>query len=121
MDVRARLGWVKHYEQTGDAGLVCRRCGISRPTLRTWRRRYQAEGEAGLASRSTRPRNSPRQKIIAQEEALILGLRRSRKLGIKRLPDKIPEPLAIAAAYDPKREWDRQQNYVRDIGAPRPR
>lgn len=31
---KARLGWVELYAQTGDAGLVCQRCGISRPTLR---------------------------------------------------------------------------------------
>jgi transposase InsO family protein len=82
---RARLGWVRLYEQTGDAGLVCRRCGISRPTLRKWWRRYQAEGEDGLVSRSCRPHRSPRRKVFAREEALILALRRTRKLGIKRL------------------------------------
>jgi hypothetical protein len=32
--VKARRGWIKLYQQTGDAGLVCRCCGISRPTLR---------------------------------------------------------------------------------------
>jgi len=30
---KQRLGWVKIYEQTQDAGLTCRKCGISRPTL----------------------------------------------------------------------------------------
>jgi hypothetical protein len=34
MNAQARLGWVRLYEQVGHAGLVCRRCGISRPTLR---------------------------------------------------------------------------------------
>jgi len=34
MDARTRLGWVRLYEQLGKAGLVCRRCGTSRPTLR---------------------------------------------------------------------------------------
>jgi hypothetical protein len=29
MDARTRLGWVRLYEQVGDASLVCRRCGIS--------------------------------------------------------------------------------------------
>lgn len=33
---KARLGWVELYAKTGVAGLVCRRCGISRPTLRKW-------------------------------------------------------------------------------------
>jgi transposase-like protein len=44
MNAQARLGWVQLYEQLGHAGVVCRRCGISRPTLRKWWRRYQAEG-----------------------------------------------------------------------------
>lgn len=35
-EVKQRLGWVQLYEQTQDAGFVCRRCGISRPTLRKW-------------------------------------------------------------------------------------
>src|SRR5271157_3841863 len=34
MNPKTRLVWLKLYEETGDAGLVCRRCGISRPTLR---------------------------------------------------------------------------------------
>ena len=89
MEVRARLGWVKLYEQTGDAGLTCRRCGISRPTLRKWRRRYHERGEAGLVSLSFRPHRSPRQKVFAREEALILDLRRSRRLGIKRLRNEL--------------------------------
>jgi transposase-like protein len=46
-EIRQRLTWVTLYEQNGSAGLVCRRCGISRPTLRKWWRRYQAEGVAG--------------------------------------------------------------------------
>jgi len=49
---RKRLVWVKLYEQTKDAGLTCRRCGISKPTLRKWFRGYQAQGEAGLRSQS---------------------------------------------------------------------
>ena len=85
MEAKARLGWIRLYQEIGDAGLVCRRCGISRPTLRKWWRRHQAEGEAGLVSRSPRPHRSPRRKVFAREEALILDLRRTRKLGIKRL------------------------------------
>ena len=38
--LKARLTWVQMYERTGDAGLTCRRCGISRPTLRKWSSRY---------------------------------------------------------------------------------
>ena len=71
MDARTRLGWVRFYQQVGNAGLVCRRCGISRPTLRKWWRRYRAEGEAGLEARSHRPHRSPNRKIFAEQEALV--------------------------------------------------
>jgi transposase-like protein len=57
--VRARLQWVQHYEQKGDAGLTCRRCGISRPTLRKWWRRYQENGLDGFSSRSRRRHQPP--------------------------------------------------------------
>lgn len=36
LQIQQRLQWVKLYETSGDARLVCRRCGISRPTLRKW-------------------------------------------------------------------------------------
>lgn len=83
--VRARLAWVRLYERTQDAGLVCRRCGISRPTLRKWWRRYLASGEAGLASRSRRPRFSPAAKVTADVRHAILELRAQRRLGPKAL------------------------------------
>ena len=85
MDARTRLGWIRLYEETGDAGVVCRRCGISRPTLRKWWRRYQAEGVTGLEERSRRPHSSPGRKVLEREERLILQPRRERELGLKRL------------------------------------
>jgi len=83
--VRLRLKWLAAYRELSDAGAVCRRFGISRPTLRKWLRRYDAEGEAGLRERSRRPRHSPARKVGPAEEELILGLRRERRLGVKRL------------------------------------
>jgi transposase-like protein len=38
---------------------ICRRFGISRDTYYRYRRRYLAEGRAGLVDRSRRPRVSP--------------------------------------------------------------
>jgi hypothetical protein len=46
------LKWVRMYAENADAGLTCRRCGISRPTLRLGARRYSAQGEVGLHSHS---------------------------------------------------------------------
>lgn len=81
---RARLRWVKLYEETANVSFVCRRCGISRPTLRKWWARYQAEGEAGLYSRSHRPHNIKR-KVTEEHTEWIRHLRLDRKLGPKRI------------------------------------
>lgn len=83
--VRLRAAWIAAYREFGDAGAVCRRFGISRPTLRKWLRRHDADGNAGLEAQSRRPQTSPARKIGAAEEALILDLRRDRRLGVKRL------------------------------------
>src|SRR3712207_1704846 len=100
MDARTRLGWVRLYEQLGNAGIVCRRCGIARPTLCKWWRRYQAEGEAGLATRSRRPHRSPGRKVFGRQEALILCLRRERRLGIKRLRNELIRRHGLKLALD---------------------
>ncbi|MBG6145976.1 transposase-like protein [Labrenzia sp. EL_142] len=55
MTPSARLIWVQTFERTGNAGLTCRRYGVSWPTLRKWWRLYLAEGLDGLSDRSRRP------------------------------------------------------------------
>ena len=62
-EIQQRLVWIKLFEDTNDAGLVCRRCGISRPTLRKWWKRYSEQGIEGLASQSKRPLSSPNTKV----------------------------------------------------------
>jgi transposase len=89
LEIKARLKWVQLYEETGDAGFVCRRCGISRPTLRKWSRRFKEHGLEGLRSRSRRPHKSPRQKVSPENEKLILELRRQRKLGARRIQNEL--------------------------------
>jgi transposase InsO family protein len=83
--MRQRLKWIAAYREIGDAGAVCRRFGISRPTLRKWLRRFDADGEAGLNELSRRPRSSPGRKVGADAEQLILALRRERRLGARRI------------------------------------
>jgi transposase InsO family protein len=83
--IRTRLKWVQLYQRTNDAGLVCRRCGISRPTLRKWWRRFQTAGEAGLREHSRCPLRTPLPKVTPQYEKLILQFRRKRNLGAKRI------------------------------------
>lgn len=83
--VRQRRAWLAAYQDLGDAGAVCRRFGISRPTLRKWLRRFEVDGEAGLQERSRRPHTSPKTKADADVEGWILSLRRERRLGVKRI------------------------------------
>jgi len=44
-EVQRRRIWVQLSAGTKDAGLVCRRCGITRLTLRLWWRRFETQGE----------------------------------------------------------------------------
>ncbi len=100
MTPAARLIWVKTYQRTGDSGLACRRCGVSRPTLRKWWRRYQGEGESGLIDRCRRPRRSPARKVGKAEEERIISLRRSRKLGIQRQRNELRRLDGLHLALD---------------------
>ncbi len=77
------------YEECGDAGLVCRRCGISRPTLRKWAKRYKQCGIAGLESQSRRPHSSPDTKVTDDLRALILTMCEKRNLGARRLQTEL--------------------------------
>ncbi len=88
-DIRQRLRWIKLYQRTCDAGLVCRRCGITRPTLRKWLRRYEQFGTDGLKSQSRRPKHSPGRKALAQQEQWILDLPRDRNLGVRRIQNEL--------------------------------
>jgi len=58
--------------------------GVSRATVYKWLRRYRVEGEAGLLDRSSRPVHSPH-RTAAATEAMIVALRRDRRLGPARI------------------------------------
>jgi transposase InsO family protein len=87
-EVKVRFRWVTLYLETNDAGLVCRKCGISRPTLRQWARRYQSDGMAGLQSKSKRPKKTPEKKVTEQVKQWILELRK-RRLGSRRIQSEL--------------------------------
>lgn len=124
-EVRQRLQWVKLYEESGDAGLVCRRCGISRPTLRKWWKRYQVQGIDGLKSQSRRPHSSPSAKIGPDHEKLILELRGERNLGARRIQSELKRlheiSLSIASIHKvlcrhqakPLVKYRRKKDFIR--------
>lgn len=88
-ETRMRLGWIQLYEETKDAGYVCRRCGISRPTLRKWLKRYEEAGLSGLKNQSKRPKLSPNRKIFEKQEKWILELRDEMNIGVRRIQNEL--------------------------------
>ncbi len=99
-DPETRLRWVTEYERTGQAAAVCAAFGISRPTLRKWVERFRTLGPAGLQERPRTPARSPNRKIHAAEEALILRLRRDRRLGLHRLRRELREAHGLTVSAD---------------------
>jgi hypothetical protein len=58
--VHGRLLIVARYRASWPKAHIPAAMGISHKCVSTWLGRYAAEGEAGLADRSSRPHNSPR-------------------------------------------------------------
>jgi len=73
-EVKKRIEWVKLYESVGSASVVCLRCGITRPTLRKWLKRYNELGIDCLNEHSRRP-HKIHSRITAEDEQRILDLR----------------------------------------------
>jgi transposase InsO family protein len=80
---RVEAGW--------PAAHVAEQLGISRATAYKWVRRHRAEGPAGLADRSSRPRRSPR-RLDAGAEAEILAARSTWRYGPDRLGPLLGRP-----------------------------
>ena len=91
-------------ERSGDTVTeVCRRRGLSRETFYLYRRRYQADGLAGLEPRSRRPRSSPGQ-IEAELEARICRLRNDHpRWGARRIRSELAraglDPPAVSTIH----------------------
>jgi transposase len=81
---RHRAGWRKAH--------IAAAMGLSRKCVRTWINRYEAEGEAGLADRSSRPYTSPT-RTPAETEDRIVELRRRERRG----PDWLGAELGVPA------------------------
>jgi transposase InsO family protein len=86
---KTRLGWITLYEEIKNCGIVCRRCGISRPTLRKWLKRYNEGGKLALKDASHKPHNSPAAKLNNTQQEIILSLRVDRKLGVRRVQSEM--------------------------------
>jgi transposase-like protein len=77
-EIKARLGWVQLYLETNDTAFVCNHCGVSRPTLRKWVKRYLGQGLLGLHNCSKKPLSCPNKKINQEISNIIKDLRENR-------------------------------------------
>jgi transposase InsO family protein len=80
--------------------------GISRTCVRTWITRYAAEGEAGLADRSSRPHSSPR-RTAAEVEDRIVELRRRERRGPAWIGAELGVPARTVSRVLARREEPR--------------
>jgi transposase InsO family protein len=87
-EARKRLRWVELFLQVRNCSIVCLKCGISRPTLRKWLRRYEGKGTEGLIGESRKPKSSPATKILVQHREWIRELR-NRCLGSRRIHSEL--------------------------------
>jgi transposase InsO family protein len=80
--------------------------GISRTCVRTWITRDAAEGEAGLADRSSRPHSSPR-RTAAEVEDRIVELRRRERRGPAGIGAELGVPARTVSRVLARREEPR--------------
>ncbi|MEZ5169371.1 MAG: IS481 family transposase [Acidimicrobiia bacterium] len=71
---------------------VAKAMGVSRQCAHRWVARYDAEGEAGLHDRSSRPHSSPKRTSVEVEQR-VLSARRERRQG----PDMLAPDIGVPA------------------------
>ncbi|MCU1486410.1 MAG: Integrase, catalytic region [Actinomycetia bacterium] len=93
LTVHGRLLLVQRVRAEGmPIAHVAKAMGVSRQCASRWVGRFDAEGEAGLVDRSSRPHTSPR-RTSAEVEALVVAARGEHRQG----PDRLGPALGVPA------------------------
>ncbi|SDY15302.1 leucine-zipper of insertion element IS481 [Geodermatophilus africanus] len=79
LTVHGRKLIVARYQAGWAQAHIAAAMGISRKCVRTWITRYDTEGEAGLADRSSRPHTSPTRTSVETEDRIIELRHRQRR------------------------------------------
>jgi len=103
----SRMLMVQRLASGWTVATVAAAQGVSPRTVRKWRDRYTAEGEAGLADRSSRPRRSPR-RLAAPREAEIIALRHDR-LSSPAIARRLGRPVSTIGAVLRRQRWTGKQ------------
>ena len=91
--------------------------GVSRQTAWKWLRRFEAEGEAGLEDRSSRPHRRPRALAQAQVDA-ILAARHRHRFGPHRLAPLVGIPRSTIGDVLARHGLSRLRDQDRPTGIP---
>src|SRR3954452_21367665 len=86
LTVHGRLLIVQRHQQGWRQAHIAAAMGVSRKCVKTWIERYAAEGEAGLATRSSRPHSTPKRTSITAEDK-VLQVRRARRCGREEISE----------------------------------
>jgi transposase InsO family protein len=86
-----RLLIVQRHQAGWPQAHIAKAMGVSRKCVKTWIDRYAAEGEAGLADRSSRPHSMPT-RTSPEVEARVVELRRVERQG----PDWLAAELGMS-------------------------
>ncbi|WP_083906445.1 IS481 family transposase [Mycobacterium sp. JS623] len=104
-----RLLMVRRYQAGWAKAHIATAMGVSRKSVHTWINRFEAEGEAGLSDRSSRPHSMPTRTPRALESQIVAWRRRQR-CG----PDEIAAKLGVSARTVSRVLRRRGVAYLRD-------
>ena len=100
MDIRAATALAGQIDNVSQ---FCRDQQISRETFYKWRRRFRAQGLAGLQESSRRPHHSPRQTAAGVEEMVLRARKQLIEAGLDHGPQSIVWVLARGGHQVPSR------------------
>ena len=101
----SRMLMVQRLASGWTVAAVAAAQGVSPKTVRKWRDRHAAEGEAGLADRSSRPHRSPR-RLAAPIATAIVALRHER-LSSPAIARRLGRPVATIGAVQRRHRLGR--------------
>ena len=104
-----RLLMVRRYQAGWPKAHIAAAMGVSRKCVHTWISRFEAEGEAGLVDRSSRPHTTPTRTARSVENQIVAWRRRHR-CG----PEEIAAKLGVCTRTVSRVLNRRQVPYLRD-------
>ena len=96
LTVHGRRLIVQRHQAGWKQAHIAAAMGVSRKCVKTWIDRYEAEGEAGLADRSSRPHSMPARTSL-EVEAKVLAARAEHREGQDVLAPKVGVPARTIA------------------------